>query len=178
MMTTLIRDARHRRAVGVRELARRCGVTAPTVVDWERSEAAGAIQVGTLYRALAAMGERLAVRSRAETIEFDPLERREQRLGLELHRSIAIKLVADPELVLESARQRLGSMRPSLRGGALAWLDQWEQLIEDRDVGGLIVVMLGTTQHDIDMRSVSPFTGLLSPEEREEVLARASATAS
>lgn len=87
-----------------------------------------------------------------------------------------MKLVADPEPVLESARGRLGSMRPGLRGGALEWLDQWAQLIEDRDVGGLIVVMLGTTQHDIDMRSVSPFTGLLSSEEREEVLARSSTT--
>ena len=177
-MTALIRDVRHRRAVGVRELARRCGVAAPTVVDWERSEAAGTIQVETLHRALAAMGERLAVRSRAQTIQFAQLERREQRLGLELHRSIAIKLVADPESVLESARARLGSMRTGLRGGALEWLDQWGQFIEGRDVGGLIVVMLGTTQHDIDMRSVSPFTGLLSPEEREEVLVRALATVS
>lgn len=177
-MTALIRDVRHRHAVGVRELARRCGVAAPTVVDWERSEAAGTIQVETLHRALAAMGERLAVRSHAQTIGFARLERREQRLGLELHRSIAIKLVADPESVLESARARLGSMRTGLRGGALEWLDQWGQLIEERDVGGLIVVMLGTTQHDIDMRSVSPFTGLLSPEEREEVLVRALAGAS
>lgn len=171
-MTALIRDARQRRAVGVRELARRCGVAAPTVVDWERSEAAGTIRVETLHRALAAMGERLAVRSRAQTIEFAQLERREQRLGLELHRSIAIKLVADPESVLESARARLGSMRPSLKGGTLEWLDQWALLIEDRDIGGLIAVMLGTTQHDIDMRSISPFTGLLSSEERDDVHAR------
>ena len=69
-MTALIRDVRHRHAVGVRELARRCGVAAPTVVDWERSEAAGTIQVETLHRALAAMGERLAVRSHAQTIGF------------------------------------------------------------------------------------------------------------
>lgn len=177
-MSTLIRDARQRRAVGLRELARQCGVAAPTVVDWERSEAAGTIQVETLQRALSAMGERLVVASRSERLEFEPLERREHRLGLELHRSIALKLVANPEAVLESARSRIGPMRAALRGSALAWLDQWRELIEERDIGGLIVVMLGTTQHDIDMRSVSPLTGLLSPDERDEVLERALAAPS
>lgn len=171
-MRTLIRDARQRHAVGLRELARQCGVAAPTVVDWERSEAAGTIQVETLQRALSAMGERLVVASRSERLEFEPLERREHRLGLELHRSIAMKLVADPETVLESAHARLDAMDGGLRGGAVAWLDEWSELIAVRDIGGLVAVMLGTTQHDIDMRSVSPFTGLLSPDERDEVIQR------
>ena len=177
-MSTLIRDARHRHAVGVRALGRLVGVAGPTVVDWERSEEAGTIQIETLHRALASMGERLVVSSRGRGLAFEPLERREHRLGLELHRSIALKLVADPESVLESAHSRLDAMRVGLRGGALTWLDRWRHLIAERDVGGLIGVMLGTTQHDIDMRSVSPFTGLLSPDERREVLARALATAS
>ncbi|GHF06584.1 helix-turn-helix domain-containing protein [Pseudolysinimonas yzui] len=177
-MSVLIRDARQRHSVGVRELARLCGVAGPTVVDWERSEAAGTIRVETLQRALAAMGERLVVSSRSRRPEFEPVDRREHRLGLELHRSVASKLVADPEAVVGSARSRLDPIRASLRGGARDWLDQWAQLIEGRDIGGLVAVMLGTTKHDIDMRSVSPFTGLLSPEEREEVLARVSATGS
>ncbi len=176
-MTALIRDARQRRSVGVRALARLCDVAGPTVVDWERSEAAGTIQIETLQRALAAMGERLVVASRSKWLDLQPLERREQRLGLELHRSIAMKLVADPGAVLESARSRLGPMRSGLRGGALTWLDQWSDLVTERDIGGLVAVMLGTTQHDIDMRSVSPFTGLLSSAERSEVLKRAMAAA-
>lgn len=177
-MTALIREARLRRAVGVRALARLCGVAGPTVVDWERSEAAGSIQIETLQRALAAMGERLVVASRSQQLEFKPLERREHRLGLELHRSIALKLVADPETVLESALARLDPMRVGLRGGALGWLDQWAHLIAERDIGGLVAVMLGTGQHDIDMRSVSPFRGLLSPDERNHVLERALSAAS
>jgi transcriptional regulator with XRE-family HTH domain len=175
-MSSLIQTARRRRAVGLRELARQCGVAAPTVVDWERSEAAGTIRVETLRRALAAMGERLVVASRSGQLVFRPLDRREQRLGLELHRSVAMKLVADPEIVLESARSRIGEMRGGLRGGAVAWLDEWSQLIADRDIGGLVAVMLGTTQHHIDMRSVSPFTGLLSADERSRVLERATAS--
>ncbi|MEO8527672.1 MAG: hypothetical protein ABI435_01190 [Pseudolysinimonas sp.] len=170
----MIRDIRHRRAVGVRELARLCGVAGSTVIDWERSESGGSIQVATLRRALAAMGERLVVGSRPQQMDIKPLERQEQRLGLELHRSIALKLIADPDAVLESAHSRLRRARDQVRGGAITWLDGWGDLISDRDLGGLVAVMLGTTQLDIDMRSVSPFVGLLSPEERREVLARAS----
>lgn len=173
-MSTLIRDVRQRRGVGVRELARRCGVSAPTVLDWERSEGAGTIQFDTLERALAAMGERIVIGSRGPR-SGAALERREQRLGLELHRTIAGKLIADPDAVLDAGRARLDRLRPTLRGGAISWLDEWARLIDDRDLGGLVTVMLGTSPHDIDLRSVSPFTGLLSAEEREAVLDRATA---
>lgn len=174
-MSTLIRDARLRRGVGVRELARRCGVAAPTVLGWERAEASESIQFGTLERALAAMGERLTVAGRPEHARAERLERREHRLGLELHRTIAMKLIEHPEPVLASARERLSPMRESVQGGAKAWVDRWESLIESRDLGGLVDVMLGTTQADIDLRSVSPFTGLLSADERRDVITRATA---
>jgi transcriptional regulator with XRE-family HTH domain len=175
-MSTVLRDARIRHSVGVRELARRCGVAAPTVLDWERSEAAGTIQSGTLRRALNAMGERLTITSRSEHAESIRLERREQRLGLELHRKLAMKLIDNPDHVIAVARENLGALRDSVQGGAIAWTDRWEQLVLSRDLGGLVDVMLGTTQADIDMRSVSPFRGLLSEAERSEVLKRATAS--
>jgi len=175
-MSTLIRDARQRQGVGVRELARRCGVSAPTVLDWERSEAAGTIQVDTLGRALGALGERIVVGSRGARSDAT-LERREQRLGLELHRTIAGKLIADPETVLAAGRARLDRMRATLRGGAVEWLEEWARMIEDHDLAGLVGVMLGVSQRDLDLRSVSPFTGLLSPEERNAVLDRATRVA-
>jgi transcriptional regulator with XRE-family HTH domain len=174
-MTTLIRDSRARHAVGVRELARRCDVAAPTVLDWERSEAAGTIRIDTLERALGALGERVVVVTHGPR-HSDGLERREQRLGLELHRAVAGKLVADPERVLDAARGRLSRARATVRGGAVGWVDEWARMIDDHDLGALVSVMLGTTQHDIDLRSVSPFTGLLTAEEREAVLERATAS--
>ena len=86
-----------------------------------------------------------------------------------------MKLISDPDDVLDTARKNLTSLRGSIHGGAKAWVDRWEQLITLRDLGGLVDVMLGTTQADIDMRSVSPFTGLLSQDERSDVVVRASA---
>lgn len=174
-MGTVLRDARVRNEVGVRELARRCNVSPATVVDWERSEAAGTIQSKTLRRGLAALGERLTITSRPDRVVPVRLERREQRLGLELHRKIATKLIDRPDAVLTAVQENLKALRDSVRGGATEWVDQWEQLIMSRDVGGLVEVMLGTTQADIDMRSVSPFMGLLSGDERSAVLQRATA---
>ncbi|HEX4445035.1 MAG TPA: hypothetical protein VHZ81_15800 [Galbitalea sp.] len=173
-MTTVIKDARATHALGVRELARRCQVAASTVVDWERSEAAGTIQWGTLARALEAMGERLTIsRHRAES-EPVRLDRREHRLGLELHRKIAVKLIEDPRRVLQVGRERLARSRENVQGGAKAWVDEWDALIELGSLGKLIDVMTGTSQRDLDLRSVSPFVGLLSADEREDVLVRAS----
>jgi transcriptional regulator with XRE-family HTH domain len=146
----------------VRELARRYGVAPTTVLDWESSESAGTIRVGTLRRALEKMVERPVRTSRPE-----------QRLGLEQHRTIATKLVQEPEHVRLLARAKLPSLYRGVQGGATAWVGRWARLIETQGLGGLIDVMLGTSAADISLRSVSPFAGQLSAEERPEVLRRA-----
>ena len=175
-MSTTIRDARERYGVGVRELARRCGVAPATVTDWERSELAGTARAETLERALAAMGERPLILSSPVGDAAVTLDRREQRLGLELHRVIAGKLIDDPDSVLAAAAARLPSVRDSVHGPlARSWVDQWQQLIAAASVGRLIDVMLGTSQRDIDMRQVSPFAHLVDQAERRDVLARATA---
>lgn len=119
------------------------------------------------------MGERLEIGSKPERAEPGQLERREQRLGLELHRAIATKLIEDPDRIFSVAHANVAALRDSVQGGAKAWVDRWEQLILSRDIGGLVGVMLGIDQRDIDMRSVSPFVGLLTQSERHEVLRRA-----
>ena len=164
-MVNVIREARERHGVGVRELARRCDVAPATVVGWEASATAGTIQLSTLERALGALGESPRVGTR-RSHQPAPLERREQRLGLELHRAIAHHLIDDPDAVLASAAERIPSLRASVRGGALAWIDTWDALIASRDLGSLIDVMLDTTQDSIDLRSVSPFAHLASPHDR------------
>ncbi len=145
-MSGIIREARLRHVLGLREFARLSCVAASTVVDWERSDAAETIHVRTLRRALAALGEKL---------------------------TIATKLIEDPQRVLDIARAKIGPQRSQVRGAAVSWLDRWEQLIESRQLGQIIEVMLGTEQPDLDMRSVSPFMGLLSRPERCHALRRA-----
>ncbi|MBN9607419.1 MAG: hypothetical protein J0G30_12495 [Actinomycetales bacterium] len=169
----LIADARHRTGTGVRELARRAAVAPPSIYDWEGSEANGTIQIGTLRRALEAMEERLIVTSRPAHRDVALPLRREQRIGLELHRQIARALIDDPDRALAHAAGRIQRLRDGVRGSANDWIDEWVDLIERRDLGGLIDVMLGARPRDADLRSVSPFTGLLSESERRRALERA-----
>jgi hypothetical protein len=49
-------------------------------------------------------------------------------------------------------------------------LDRWESLINRGDVPGLHRVLTGLDRESIEMREVSPMGGLLSNEERSDVL--------
>lgn len=49
-------------------------------------------------------------------------------------------------------------------------LDRWQRLIEDGNLSGLHRVMTGLDTDSVEMREVSPMRGLLSQEERSEVL--------
>jgi transcriptional regulator with XRE-family HTH domain len=163
-----IRRARQRTGVGVRQLARELGVTPKAVTDWEKSEEQGTAQLNTIQRALDALGEHLVIGSRRRT-SHDPeqLERREERVALELHRAVAKKLVGDPETVLRVVPRNIERLREQVRGdSAASWLDEWAELARNRSLGGLVDVMLGTDQRSIDMRQTSPFLGVLTQPER------------
>jgi transcriptional regulator with XRE-family HTH domain len=176
VMSNLIREARTRHAVAVRELARRCDVSPATVQDWERAERRDAIQLSTLKRALQAMGEEPVIRGGQPAELAGRFDRLDQRLGLELHRKVAGKLIDNPDEVLDIAARRIPRLVVDVNGPlAEGWVDEWRTLIESRDLGSLIDVMLGGRQRDIDMRQVSPFDNQLTPEERIQVLERARA---
>jgi len=49
-------------------------------------------------------------------------------------------------------------------------LDRWQSLIDRSDVPGLHRVLTGLDRGSIEMREVSPMGGLLSDEERSDVL--------
>jgi len=52
-------------------------------------------------------------------------------------------------------------------------IDRWRSLLESGDVPGLHRVLTGLDRDSIEMREVSPLGGLLSTEERSEVLRQA-----
>lgn len=57
--STVIRRARHRRQLGIRELASLAGVSKGAVIYWELAEFQGKIRDVTLEKALRAMGTTL-----------------------------------------------------------------------------------------------------------------------
>jgi transcriptional regulator with XRE-family HTH domain len=125
-----------------------------------------------LDRLLSCMGYRLEVVRRPVMPDLTRSERRSWRL----HRQLSSLLTKDSlekwRPVIERNLQRLhGSVtgQPHSRN-----LDRWDLLVESGDVLGLHRVLTGLDRDSIEMREVSPMSGLLPQGERQAILQEAS----
>jgi transcriptional regulator with XRE-family HTH domain len=125
-----------------------------------------------LDRLLSCMGYRLEVVRRPVMPDLTRSERRSWRL----HRQLSSLLTKDSlekwRPVIERNLQRLhGSVtgQPHSRN-----LDRWDLLVESGDVLGLHRVLTGLDRDSIEMREVSPMSGLLPQSERQAILQEAS----
>lgn len=121
-----------------------------------------------LDRLLSCMGLRLEVVHR--TIE--PNLTRSERRSWMLHRRLSSHLTKEtfdewrPQLIKNLTRVRKGVQGVVHQGN----IERWSRLVLEGDVGGLHRRMTGLDRDSIEMREVSPFSGLLSDEERLDVL--------
>lgn len=166
-----VRRGRLARRLDQRDLARDLGVSAVTLRRLEAGEG------GSLALTLAALdrlgvelvltvpdatGRRVSSPTRARVV----LERPEERVQLELHRAVARRLRVDPDPVLRRARVNLDALRRNVSGPrAHEWVNDWA-LALDGPVPALIDLCVRQDEYGIDMRQVSPFAGVLTPEER------------
>lgn len=93
--------------------------------------------------------------------------------ALAYHRAVADRLRGEPAAVLTHARRNLDRW---MEGGAfgpgdLASLEEWRRILDEADVGQLIEIIIDTSDEGQRLRSSSPLIGVLSPEERLEILA-------
>lgn len=95
---------------------------------------------------------------------------RDQRRSLWLGFAIAGKIVADPHCTRSLARRNVELMRGNARGQALSWLDEWDRLLGG-SVEELLATLTSPSPRGRDLRQNSPFAGVLSQTEREQVLA-------
>lgn len=93
--------------------------------------------------------------------------------ALAYHRAVAGRLRAEPEAVLERARQTLNRWTEgdAFGAGEQASLEEWRGILSEADVDRLIEIITETTDEGQRLRSSSPFVGALSPQERLEILA-------
>jgi hypothetical protein len=98
--------------------------------------------------------------------------------ALTYHRAVAGRLRAEPEAVLEHARQNLNRWTEgdAFGPGEQASLEEWQGILGEADVDRLIEIMIDTSDEGQRLRSSSPFVGVLSPEERLEILAARAGT--
>jgi hypothetical protein len=117
------------------------------------------------------MGYRLEVVRRP----VQPTLTRSERRSWRLHRQLSTHL-SGPHL--QEWRPLIDGNLRRLRGGVsgqphLRNLDRWESLVDREDIPGLHRVLTGLDRDSIEMREVSPLSGLLPREERSRVLAEA-----
>ncbi len=146
-----------------RELARRAGASHASLVAYAKGRQDPGLS--TLQRLADAANCDLA-------IEVCPRLTPPEMRTLELHRLIAEKLEEDPERVLAMANENLDLMRRTDRGGhSRPYLDTWQMLVDGprRDLAN---VMVSTDAAARDLRQASPFSGVLSDEERIGALLR------
>ena len=121
-----------------------------------------------LNRLLSCMGYQLEVVRRPVV----PTLTRSERRSWQLHRRLSTLLnrqsFEDWRPAIERNLDRLGdgvTGQPHERN-----LDRWRQLVDRGDLPGLHRVLTGLDRDSIEMREVSPTSGLLPDEQRREVL--------
>jgi plasmid maintenance system antidote protein VapI len=148
------------------ELARISGVHQPSISQFLSAKVD--LSDDQLDRLLSCMGYRLEVERRAVAPDLTRAERRSWKL----HRRLSTYLTRStltqwrPTILASLERLREGVRgQPHIRN-----LDRWQALVEDGDVAGLHRVLTGLDRDSIEMREVTPMSGLLSGEERTKVL--------
>jgi transcriptional regulator with XRE-family HTH domain len=125
-----------------------------------------------LDRLLSCMGYRLEIVRRPVKRELGRSPERSWRLHSQLSTHLTPTTIEEWRPTMLRNLERL---RDSVRGQPhLRNLERWRHLIQNSDVSGIRRVMTGLDTHSVQMREVSPMGGLLSQQERAEVLARAS----
>jgi transcriptional regulator with XRE-family HTH domain len=150
------------------ELSRLSGVRQPSI-----SQAlSGRIDISDeqLDRLLSCMGYRVEVVRRPVRPELTRSERRSWRLHRALSRQIDEQTLAQWRPTIRKNLTRLHDVvqgQPHERN-----LLRWGTLVNSGDLGGLHRVLTGLDRDSIEMREVSPMSGLLSEQDRTDALAR------
>lgn len=135
MSTTLIRDARTRAGLGVREFARRAGVSAPAILRWEQSEVAGTIQIATLTRALELLGMQLMISAQPKAAAATAAT-----FGARIQEELAL---GDLEFALRLVPSTLESLRAAIDDGTLAtFLTSPSPALHDQRMSALLLTAI------------------------------------
>lgn len=166
MIGEVLRDVRLRNGLSVRGLARVADVSPATI---DRLEHGRVSPTRSVDKILEAVGCRLV--THAERVDDPPLTRQDRR-SLAFHRMVARHVLEQPDQVRETARRNLETMRrANPDGSADSYFDRWEDILDGPDAD-LLVVLLSTKDEARSLRQVTPFAGVLSPEERALVYPR------
>lgn len=148
------------------ELSRLSGVHQPSISQFLSGKVG--LSDDLLDRLLSCMGYRLEVTRQPVAADLTRAERRSWLLHRELAKHLAPEMISKWQPVVEV---NLGRLRAGVTGQPHTRnLERWASLIKDGDVEGLQRIFTGVDRDAIDMREVSPMSGLLPEELRLRVL--------
>jgi predicted DNA binding protein len=105
-----------------------------------------------------------------ETTKQPPLYGSQQYIdwvNLLYHRRVAEHLLAEPEKVLNKARHNLARWKNVHEGtGSEAAWEEWMRLLDTKSLAELVAIFTEDSDEGQRLRSSTPFTGILSAEER------------
>lgn len=88
-----------------------------------------------------------------------------------LHQAIAEKIRHHPQL-LEVPQQNLDRWMKNASDGIKPIFAEWKNMIENWPLEKLLAFLVETSERASQFRQSSPFTGILTPRERDEIFAR------
>jgi hypothetical protein len=94
-------------------------------------------------------------------------------LNIEMSRVAAFNTIADPGGARHKMAERLAFLRTADDVGAVHWLDYWDLLLNEWDLGQMVRLLLSTDPEDIEWRKVSPIDAIVSDDEAAGALDRA-----
>lgn len=152
-----------RRQVGVSQsaLARRAATSQPTLAAYESGTKSPTVR--TLERLASSVGLEFHA-------TFVTPTTREERRSLELHCVIAARLIADPDDVLRRARRNLSKLARQSPHAATLWRE-WRRVL-DREPWEIAEQLVDPRPPARELRHVTPFAGVLRPNERAEAYRR------
>ena len=166
----LLREVMVKTGTTQSDLSRLSGVRQPSISGFlsERVH----LSDEQLDRLLSCMGRRLEVVRRPVVPELTRSERR----SWQLHRQLSTQLNRDSFEQWQSRIDRnLDRLRDRVSGQPHERnLRRWRELVDGRDLPGLHRMLTGLDRGSIEMREVSPMSGLLPDQMRLDVLQRAS----
>lgn len=93
--------------------------------------------------------------------------------ALACHRAVAERLRHAPEVVVQTARENLARWMASgvFDKGEMRALSEWENILNESNVEELIAIITEDSDEGQRLRQSTPFAGVLSEDERLEILA-------
>ena len=94
---------------------------------------------------------------------------RDERRSLWLAYVVAGRIATEPERTIADALDHLDRVRPTARGQAKKWLDEWERLLRG-PVDRILAALTDRSLRGRELRKNSPFAGALTEDQRRAAL--------